>query len=327
VIMCFLVWLYLVCGLSQEKCRIARDHILAIIDTFTHPKDDLEIIMAKDIRTILKNLNMNPNFTSYVCCPKCYTLYPLKTQQAQCVYRTTSRAPACGQDLIKPQNLPQHGILPWVQPQTVYQPHTQYKSVYVTQDFEEWISWFLLLPHIEKSIEDWTERLPQINLLIISSFGVLALTCLDMPPHLRHQTHHLFLAGIIPGPKEPDMITMSNILKPLIDKLLVLNERVRMLTFKFPNGRKQEINELCPGKLRHGRATISQSLKWREATTINARDKIFKQYGVRWSELNQLPYWNPVKNVVLGVMHNCLIQTVPSMTTQTQMTSKMKTQH
>ncbi|KNZ62716.1 hypothetical protein VP01_12302g1 [Puccinia sorghi] len=58
--------------------------------------------MAKDIQTILKHLNMNPNFTSYVLCPKCYTLYLLETEKAQCLYQTTSQAPACGQDLIKP---------------------------------------------------------------------------------------------------------------------------------------------------------------------------------------------------------------------------------
>ncbi|KNZ64488.1 hypothetical protein VP01_1022g4 [Puccinia sorghi] len=152
------------------------------------------------------------------------------------------------------------------QTQMVYQPHAQYKRVYVTQDFEEWISWFLLLSHVKKLIEDWTEQVRNAPLepvfdyqqskfwkktnpdkvepnsqgsflkLILSlyinwfnpfgnklsgrqaSFGVLALTCLDMPPHLCLQTHHLFLAGIIPGPKEPDMIMMSNILKPLFEK-------------------------------------------------------------------------------------------------------------
>ena len=32
------------------------------------------------------------------------------------------------------------------------------------------------------------------------------------------------------------------------------------------------------------------------------REKLVKKTGVRWSELSWLPYWNPVKNVVLGVI-------------------------
>ncbi|KNZ44726.1 hypothetical protein VP01_889g11 [Puccinia sorghi] len=78
-------------------------------------KKKIEIVMVKDIQTILKHLNMNPDFTPYICCPKCYTLYPIETCQTQ-------------------------------------------SSCTVQRGVEEWISWFLLLPHVEQSIKDWTKR-------------------------------------------------------------------------------------------------------------------------------------------------------------------------
>lgn len=43
----------------------------------------------------------------------------------------------------------------------------------------------------------------------------------------------------------------------------------------------------------------------RFAKDRSARIQIFKEHGVRWSELYQLPYWNPLKMVVIDGMH-CL---------------------
>lgn len=48
-----------------------------------------------------------------------------------------------------------------------------------------------------------------------------------------------------------------------------------------------------------------ESKQWRDATTLAERTKLFKSNGVRWSVLNQLPYWNPIDFVVVEPMH-CL---------------------
>ncbi|KAJ4493946.1 hypothetical protein C8J55DRAFT_416731 [Lentinula edodes] len=42
---------------------------------------------------------------------------------------------------------------------------------------------------------------------------------------------------------------------------------------------------------------------WRDAPSIADRDKIFKDYGVRWSELLRLPYWNPITFTLIDSMH------------------------
>jgi hypothetical protein len=47
---------------------------------------------------------------------------------------------------------------------------------------------------------------------------------------------------MIPAPKEPDMTTISHILAPLVDELLLLNTGIFVQTPKFPNGRKLSVH-------------------------------------------------------------------------------------
>ncbi|KAJ3782299.1 hypothetical protein GGU10DRAFT_246422, partial [Lentinula aff. detonsa] len=47
----------------------------------------------------------------------------------------------------------------------------------------------------------------------------------------------------------------------------------------------------------------SQAFLWRDASSTSQRDKIYKEYGVRWSELLRLPYWNPITFTLIDSMH------------------------
>jgi Transposase family tnp2 len=47
--------------------------------------------------------------------------------------------------------------------------------------------------------------------------------------------------------------------------------------------------------------------QWKNAETKVERDKIFKQHGVRWSELLRLPYWDPTRFIVIDGMHNLFL--------------------
>jgi hypothetical protein len=46
---------------------------------------------------------------------------------------------------------------------------------------------------------------------------------------------------------------------------------------------------------------------WRDAETLAERTQIFEEYGVRWSELWRLPYWNPSRMLVIDSMH-CMLE-------------------
>jgi hypothetical protein len=72
------------------------------------------------------------------------------------------------------------------------------------------------------------------------------------------------------------------------------------------HAKKSMIDDLQIAPPRWKGETLRAAQKSRDANSANAQDKILKDTGVRWSELNCLSYWNPSKHVVLGIMHNWL---------------------
>ncbi|MBW0576357.1 hypothetical protein O181_116072, partial [Austropuccinia psidii MF-1] len=76
---------------------------------------------------------------------------------------------------------------------------------------------------------------------------------------------------------------------------------------KFCNWCEVTINKrksLKLGKSQSGREVGNISHQYHELQSQEKKEKLAKSTGIRWSELNHLPYWNPVLNVTLGVMHN-----------------------
>ena len=54
------------------------------------------------------------------------------------------------------------------------------------------------------------------------SVGVLYLTMLNVPRHLRFKPENVIITGIIPGPKEPSQHEMNSYLRPLVKELNML---------------------------------------------------------------------------------------------------------
>ena len=48
---------------------------------------------------------------------------------------------------------------------------------------------------------------------------------------------------------------------------------------------------------------LSQAEKWKAALSATEQEKIFKRFGVRWSELWRLPYWEPSRTLAVDIMH------------------------
>ena len=52
-----------------------------------------------------------------------------------------------------------------------------------------------------------------------TSTGSIAMACLNLPPSLRYKSENLFLAGVIPGPKEPSVEEVGQFVEPIVDML------------------------------------------------------------------------------------------------------------
>lgn len=47
--------------------------------------------------------------------------------------------------------------------------------------------------------------------------------------------------------------------------------------------------------------------KWHSAQTLREREALRDEFGVQWSALLRLPYWNPIECTVIDVMHNMFL--------------------
>ncbi|MBW0548987.1 hypothetical protein O181_088702 [Austropuccinia psidii MF-1] len=74
--------------------------------------------------------------------------------------------------------------------------------------------------------------------------GIVALSCLNLPPSICHKLPHLFLSNIMPGPQAANMTMISHLLMPLVDDLLHFKDPVEIPTFQRPNGRMIQVRLL-----------------------------------------------------------------------------------
>lgn len=177
--------------------------------------------------------------------------------------------------------------------------------------------------------------------------GAIYMICLNLPPHLRYRIENVFLVGIIPGPSSPSTSQINEILKPLVqDLLLFWNHGVYMSrTFLYPKGRLihcavvplvcdlpaarqlaglgshnsehfcsfcrlhlHDMDELDTSKW--GTRTLDEHLEIATKWRDGTREerlKLFEQHYIRWSELLLLPYWDPTRFIVVDSMHALLL--------------------
>lgn len=182
-----------------------------------------------------------------------------------------------------------------------------------------------------------------------TSSGIISMACLNLPPDVQYKPENIYLAGIIPGPKQPSLEHLNHYIWPLVDDMVTAwNQGIRFSrTANYPNGRVTRsavalvICDLpaarhlaafagvrshffcsacnCYHKTNYARTDFHNwttrdrdktrhfAEQWRDAPTSAERDKIFKEHGVRYSELWRLPYWDPARQLVVDSMH-CILE-------------------
>lgn len=210
-----------------------------------------------DIRTVVDRFQLDPHTRPYVCCPKCFALYPKESCPQMCSHKPTTDSKPCGSALNRTRLI--RG-----------QSHTFPIRVYLYQEMKEWLARLLSRHGVEDLMDaanteatgqakaDMSDILDApifrnllkdgvpflqappgegryVFALSIDSFNPfqskeakqnVAVTgvymiCLNLPPHLRYLPENVYLVGVIPGPTKPSLDEINHFLQPLVDELLV----------------------------------------------------------------------------------------------------------
>ena len=177
------------------------------------------------------------------------------------------------------------------------------------------------------------------------SCGAIILYCLNLPPHLRYEPKNIFIVGLTPSPHMPDTTTISHLLDPVIIAVAKygsspgkqiptctnpagawVQAKIAPLIADLEASRKvsgflshaatmfcsfclcihEELENLSFSEPRDSAQVRSQAEAWLNEPVKARRAVMEKENGVRWTSLYRLPYWDPVKHIMLGYMHNWL---------------------
>lgn len=336
------------------------------------------------ITTIFNRLHLEPILEIYVCCPECFYLVALEKDVTQadvtCLrhLRPFDLEPACTSPLVLQKSYksgPKEtftAIKPFI-----YQPFHNWLARFLNlEGIEEALTQHLHNPPKDFMTDIWdgsmwkkfkgnVENEPFLikegNLAFSlyidwfnafgkssrhASLGNICLVCLNLPPELRLKPENIYLAAIIPGPKEPTGPQLNLILSPLIKELKDLWKGVYFSqTYKYPQGAVFRVAILTviadvvamrkiTGFISHSGSKFcnfcmidksdideTEAFQWpsrnihdhknQVAGWLHAdqrrRNALFTEYGVRYSILEELPYWDATIMSNLDVMHNMIL--------------------
>lgn len=269
------VILHLIPGLSTTACNFAlvssRITITAACTTyvkacgihgdFPSPIDVLRGTMhwPSDIRTAIKQFDINPDIITYACCPTCYSIYAPKSKDnprypPYCSFREFKRGKKCGARLTKEklagqptQALHPYGYQPlesWLgrllsrpglidkMQNTTSSWHSSFvyrKDVFGADALRNFLGpdgkHFLDVSNAELRLVfnlniDWFNPFGNKQAKSKGSVGGIYMVCMNLPIYLRYRVENVYLVGIMPGPHEPSLQQINHLLRPLIDELL-----------------------------------------------------------------------------------------------------------
>ena len=141
-LICFMVlYLFLVAGLSREHVNAIltiQQQILTLFKqeeylTTEEDSDSAASSLPADIRTVLRNLDLEPFIRRAVCCPRCFEQYVLEACPAMCSKRQTTKSKACATPLLRRNNTPYR--------------------FYNTQSMKSWLQYFVNRQDILRELE------------------------------------------------------------------------------------------------------------------------------------------------------------------------------
>ena len=219
--------------------------------------------LPSDVCTAMAALSIEPKIMRSICCPKCYAKYALNGLPQICTHQESPQSKPCGETL-------------WTTRSTRGGPCIVPQRLYSTQDFESWLKFLLSRPGIEELIDksyahcptsdvmhsiwdspawhslgaftttpgnltfsyyiDWFNPLTNKIAGKSVSCGAIMLFCLNLPYELQYLGENTFFAGITPGPKEPNVTTITAGSDPIVDQLEAMWHGKTIQTHCHPDG-------------------------------------------------------------------------------------------
>jgi hypothetical protein len=369
-------WLHLTGGLSVRATATAVKFLFALVlhamrlGSALHAAGLPNHLKAETtVPAIMSQLSLEPTLIRSICCPGCYTLYSYDTCPDTCPRREhpNSRKHCCAklwktdaQGQKKPERLyctqDFESWLSWfLSRKDIYEAiQTSYSHQRPGNDTMEdiWDSpaWDSLNEFCTTQGNltfsfyiDWFNPYENKQAGKKVSCGAIIMFCLNLPPHLRIHPSNVYVAGLTPSGKEPDVLTITNVINPVMDQLEPFYTGKTVSTYAHPEGEDIKAGVLahigdipgiqkCGGfashsakqfchycscidedieTLDHSSWTSRSGFKcrqdayaWLRATTKKRREELFQENGVRWSALHRLQYRDHINHCVLGIMHN-----------------------
>jgi len=249
--------LHLMCGLSLDDCRFFLPCIEMIVYMSSPGSTERRLEgFPRDPRTVLTALKLKPDVQAFACCQKCFALYASDGEVPDlCSFKETTTSKPCCEPLFcvkrvgdKTQNVFVreyfHQILKIWLGKLLCRPGVEGlldRDVFAgsSGDFGADIFSGDVLRHFSAS--DGSTFLPSrpsegryIFGLSVDAFNpflnkqagkkasttAVYMVLLNLPPSVRYKVENMYLAGVVPGPREPSLTQINHLLRPLINELL-----------------------------------------------------------------------------------------------------------
>ena len=379
--------LHLLCGLSVDDCSFLLPCVELIVGLSVDRiglKEHLLKGFPRDIRTVKRVLQLSPVIEPFASCSKCFALYSQDGDvPATCPYRETISSNPCGEALVTSKRVGNRSHTVFVR-EYLHQSLKSWLGTLVCRPgMESILDRDVLAEGRDGTISDifggtvlqdfpgpdGSRFLPSkgsegryVFGLSVDAFNpflnkqagkkasstAIYMVCLNLPPSIRYKPENMYLAGVIPGPREPSLTQINHLLEPLVEELLefwapgvwldrtpqweygrVVRAALVPLVCDLKAARqvmghgshsakkfcsicqlpRDEIDVIDKERLTAVSSTEyrRRAMKWKDAVSQSQRDKIFKKYGICWSVLLRLPYWDPPRFTVVDTMHTVLL--------------------
>ncbi|MBW0510022.1 hypothetical protein O181_049737 [Austropuccinia psidii MF-1] len=202
-----------------------------------------------DIRTVMKTLNINPKILKTVFCPNCYSSYSVDKVPMVCTFHPLHKNQKCGRNLLSSTYklcpnvniFANSSLIDWLEEFLKRQgiedlldthleensPPSIMRSIWDSPRWKEYkdTNGFQFTSNSGNLVfslsVDWFNPHEKTTRRSIS-LGVITMLCMNLPIQFRNLQENIYVAGIIPGPNEPKLELLNEILKPLVEDLLRL---------------------------------------------------------------------------------------------------------